>query len=125
MGWVRATPSTVGRLGGMGVEDVGGLRETVIGAAIEVHRVLGPGFAEAVYERALCLELEERCIPFVQQAPVLVHYKDRLVGEARFNVRILRDGIRRVVWTHPQTSAASLSSPRLRGKKPIAGAEED
>ena len=39
-----------------------------------------------------------------------------------FNVRVLRDGIRRVVCTHPQTSAVSSPSPRLRDKEQITGA---
>jgi GxxExxY protein len=36
------------------------LTERIIGAAIEVHRVLGPGLLEAIYEEALCIELELR-----------------------------------------------------------------
>ncbi len=49
----------------------------IIGAAIEVHRHLGPGLLESVYERCLCDELERRSIPFVRQARVPVFYKDR------------------------------------------------
>ncbi len=49
----------------------------IIGAAIEVHRHLGPGLLESVYERCLCDELERRGIPFVRQARVPVFYKDR------------------------------------------------
>jgi GxxExxY protein len=40
------------------------LTERIIGAAIEVHRVLGPGLLESVYEEALCVELFLRDIPF-------------------------------------------------------------
>ena len=46
------------------------LARQVIGAAIEVHRHLGPGFLESVYEEALAVELRLRSIPFVQPYPV-------------------------------------------------------
>jgi GxxExxY protein len=47
----------------------------VIGAAIEVHRVLGPGFLESVYEAAFCIELEQRGIRFARQVTCPVPYK--------------------------------------------------
>ena len=46
-----------------------------IGAAIEVHRHLGPGLLESVYEAALCRELWLRRIAFEQQVPVRIEYK--------------------------------------------------
>jgi GxxExxY protein len=58
----------------------------VIGAAIEVHRVLGPGFLEAVYEEALCVELSLEGVPFVRQVLVGVRYKGRVVGQARLDL---------------------------------------
>jgi GxxExxY protein len=58
----------------------------VIGAAIEVHRVLGPGFLESVYEEALCHELADREIPFGRQVRIGIPYKGRLVGESRIDV---------------------------------------
>jgi len=62
-------------------------RET-IGAPIEVHRDLGPGFLESVYEAALAIELERRHLPFQRQVPVGVAYKGVAVGEHRLDLLI-------------------------------------
>ncbi len=135
-------------------EPIDEIARTVIGAAIEVHRHLGPGFIESIYEEALAVELVLRGITVHRQVVTPVFYKERLVGESRldlfiegglvvelkavdelhpvhvsqvisylratgaplgllinFNVRLLRDGIRRIVLDsarrpfHPATSA--------------------
>jgi GxxExxY protein len=52
----------------------------IIGAAIEVHRNLGPGLLEQVYEEALCHEFHLRGIPFKRQQPVPIHYKGTKLG---------------------------------------------
>jgi GxxExxY protein len=57
----------------------------VIGAALEVHRHLGPGYVEAVYEEALAVELRLRGIPCARQHPVRVLYKSHAVGEGRLD----------------------------------------
>ena len=49
----------------------------VVGAAIEVHKELGPGFFEAVYQEAMEIELTDAGIPFGSQEPVTIHYKGR------------------------------------------------
>jgi len=51
------------------------LTESVIGAAIEVHRALGPGLLESAYEECLCHELNLRGILFKRQVPLPVRYK--------------------------------------------------
>ena len=60
----------------------------VIGAAIEVHRVLGPGYLESVYEEALAVELDLRGIPFERQKAVAVDYKGYAVGEGRLDLLV-------------------------------------
>ena len=49
--------------------------EAIIGAAIEVHRALGPGLLESAYEECLCRELTLRRVPFERQRQLPVEYK--------------------------------------------------
>jgi GxxExxY protein len=64
------------------------LTHSVIGAAIEVHRELGPGFLESVYEEALTLKLSSRGIPFLCQHIITVVYKDHHIGESRLDLLV-------------------------------------
>ncbi len=64
------------------------LSNRVIGAAIEVHRALGPGYLESVYEEAFCIELRLRAIQCQAQVPVSVMYKGYAVGEGRLDVLV-------------------------------------
>ena len=48
----------------------------IIGAAMEVHRTLGQGFLESVYQEALEIEMSKREIPFSSQTKIQIHYKD-------------------------------------------------
>ena len=57
----------------------------VIGATIEVHRQLGPGYLESVYEEALAVELTLRGIPFARQVVFALDYKGHKVGEGRMD----------------------------------------
>ncbi len=52
----------------------------IIGAAIEVHRILGPGLLESVYEEALCHELHLRGIIFLRQQSIPIPYKGVKLG---------------------------------------------
>jgi len=47
----------------------------IVGAAMEVHRVLGPGFLEPVYQEAMEIESTVRAIPFEPQQTIIIHYK--------------------------------------------------
>ncbi|MGB0721722.1 MAG: GxxExxY protein [Gammaproteobacteria bacterium] len=64
------------------------IAHATIGAAIEVHRHLGPGFLESVYEAALAVELKARGISFARQVPVSVTYKDVEVGQSRLDLLV-------------------------------------
>lgn len=129
----------------------------VIGAAIEVHRHLGPGLLESAYESAMSIELALRDIPFERQREIIVHYKghaisttriDMLIGNQlvielkavesisqrhtaqalgylvsggfelaliiNFNVAVMREGIRRVIFTPDPSDPFAPSC--LRGR---------
>jgi GxxExxY protein len=60
----------------------------VVDAALEVHRVLGPGFTESVYEEALAVELSRRAVAFQRQVPLAVKYKGFCVGEGRVDLLV-------------------------------------
>lgn len=62
------------------------LTHEIIGSAIEVHKGIGPGFLEAVYEEALCYELKLRQIPFARQFPIKLKYKDIHVCDSRLDL---------------------------------------
>ncbi|HID53721.1 MAG TPA: GxxExxY protein [Anaerolineae bacterium] len=62
------------------------LSYAVVGAAMEVHKVLGPGFLEAVYQKALVQELTLRGIRFEEYKPLTVMYKGVKVGKYEADV---------------------------------------
>ena len=75
------------------------ITEAIIGAAIEVHRQLGPGMLESVYEAVLAYELAQRGLEVERQKAVPLVYKelsfDGLI--INFKVPILKQGIKRLV----------------------------
>jgi GxxExxY protein len=77
---IRAEPS----------KEVDDLARKVIGAAIEVHRALGPGYTENVYEEALCIEIRNQKIPFERQVKIAVEYKGQKVGEGRLDLLVAK-----------------------------------
>jgi GxxExxY protein len=67
-------------------ERVEAASKAVIGAAIEVHKRLGPGYLESVYEQALLVELRLRRVPFQSQVSFVLDYKGHPVGAGRVDL---------------------------------------
>ncbi len=57
--------------------------ERIISCAIEVHKYLGPGLLESVYESALCVEFKANSLPFKRQIGVPLYYKGELIAQHR------------------------------------------
>jgi GxxExxY protein len=69
------------RHGDTGIEELSALTSRIIGAAIEVHKVLGPGLLESIYEAAMCIELDDRGMSYAQQVRIPAYYKGRPLGK--------------------------------------------
>lgn len=65
--------------------EINDLSNRVIGAAIEVHRSLGPGFVERTYGRALAIELRHQSIRFDTEVPVDLRYRGEVIGSGRMD----------------------------------------
>ncbi len=65
-----------------------GLTDEIIGAAIAVHKALGPGFLESIYEAALCIQLAHQNIPFERQKVVRLTYLGQPIGEHRLDLLV-------------------------------------
>jgi len=94
--------------------DENAIAEQVIGAAIEVHRALGPGLLESAYQRCLAHEFSLRGIPFEQEVAIGLSYKG-LTGETAYRAYFCRGrpiGVRaegdRQAGTRPQGTAPDL-----------------
>lgn len=72
-------------------ENMDVLTHEVIGAAIEVHKALGPGLLESAYEACLCQELKLRQIPFERQVPLGLNYKGIMLDDV-YRMDVVVDG---------------------------------
>jgi GxxExxY protein len=70
------------------MDEVNQITEKIIGCGIEVHRNLGPGLLEAVYEEALCIEFQDRRLTYKRQVPVPIRYKDGVLGQYRLDLLV-------------------------------------
>ncbi len=88
------------------------LTEKIIGAAIEVHRVLGPGFLESIYEEALCVELHLRAVNFERQVEVDVNYKGHVIKGQRLDLLVEKEVIVELksVSSLPEVASAQVLS---------------
>jgi len=96
------------------------ITERIIGCAIKVHKSLGPGLLEAIYESALCVELDEASMAFERQKTLPVIYKDRPIGEYRIDLLIENKivvEIKSVERMDPVFQAQLLSYMKLGGFK--------
>jgi GxxExxY protein len=92
----------------------------IVGAAMEVHRILGPGFLEAVYQSALAHELTLRQIPFEQFKRLAVTYKDKSVGEYEADFIVAGEIIlelKAVSTLHPKHEAQAINYLMATGLK--------
>lgn len=93
----------------------------IVDSAIEVHRLLGPGLLESVYEECLCSELAERSIGFERQVPIPVLYKGKKL-ECGFRADLIVEGrvvleLKSVEKLQPIHEAQLLTYLRLSGMK--------
>jgi GxxExxY protein len=90
------------------------LTENIIGAAIEVHRILGPGLLESTYKAALAHELYLRKIPFQREVEITVDYKGVKLGDEKYRIDFLIDKkvileAKSVLEMHPVFTAQTLT----------------
>lgn len=69
----------------METDGINDLSNRVIGCGIKVHKVLGPGFIEKIYSKALAYELGKSAIKFTRETTIRVKYEDVLLGEQRLD----------------------------------------
>jgi GxxExxY protein len=65
------------------VEEINELTHKVIGCAMQVHRVLGNGFQEVIYQRALSIELNHNGIAHQREMEMDLHYREQHIGTRR------------------------------------------
>jgi len=94
--------------------------EEIIGCAIEVHKQLGPGLLESVYESAMCIELTAAGLRFARQVGIPLYYKGTLISEHRPDLvvaeRVIVE-IKSVERFDPIHTAQMLTYLRVTGLK--------
>lgn len=96
------------------------LTEKIIGAAIEVHRILGPGLLECIYEEALCIEFDFRSIPYQRQIGMDIRYKEHVIKGQRIDLLVWNEVIielKSIAAVPPIVMAQVLSYLKATGLK--------
>ena len=88
------------------------LTEKIIGAAIEVHRILGPGLLESIYEEALCHEFSQQGIHFEKQVSKEIVYKGHIIQGQRIDLLVEKEVIVEIkaLQKLPEVSTAQVLS---------------
>ncbi len=96
------------------------LSNKIIGCAITVHKIVGPGLLETVYEQSLCVELKLNNIPFTRQKMYSVFYKSYVVGKYLADIVIANKIILELksVPCIKRNMVAALVHPCTRGIHP-------
>jgi GxxExxY protein len=92
----------------------------IIGAAIEVHKTIGPGLIESIYENALCYELSLRGLNFQQQIGIDVCYKGQIIKGQRIDLIVEKEVVvelKSVSRVHEVVFAQLLSYLKVTGLK--------
>ncbi|MBI3270296.1 MAG: GxxExxY protein [Planctomycetes bacterium] len=101
--------------------DINLVTERIIGAAIEVHRVLGPGLLESVYQECMCYELSKAGLQFRKQVQLPIRYKEvTLESELRLDLLVeecVVVELKAVEHIIPVFQAQLLTQLKLTGKK--------
>jgi GxxExxY protein len=102
------------------VTEINAVTQRIIGCAIQVHRILGPGLLEAMYEAAMRIEFDDAGVKYDRQTRLPAYYKGRLLGEYRVDLvvdNLVLVEVKSVERLNPVFEAQLLTYLRLTGKR--------
>jgi len=102
------------------MDEINALTNQIIKCAIEVHKQLGPGFLESVYEDALCVEMDLQGLTFERQKEIQLIYKGHMIKGQRLDLLVENQiivenkAIKEVLPIHKMILMSYLKSTQLR-----------
>jgi GxxExxY protein len=102
------------------VTEINAVTQRIIGCAIQVHRILGPGLLEAMYEAAMGIEFDDAGVKYDRQTRLPAYYKGRLLGEYRVDLvveNLVLVEIKSIDRLNPVFDAQLLTYLRRTGKR--------